>query len=381
MINKNVKILSLAFLFIFLAYDGVQQYTTAFFSDLGMVEMGFRVLLIVYLFFAFFSPLVVPLASRFGLKRAMVFGSFFYALFIFSLVFGQELLIYFSASLLGIAAALLWMGQQSYLIRLSDKRFYGKNSGFLTLFFHLGATIGVLSFGVLTKFFNFEGASLLFGFFPLLGMFFLLRIDEVKILNPPSFGFFKKIITNIQALRIFSIWFVSRFVLGLIIGFLPLEIKEVLGTPHIGVLGSLFFVIPLILSYFWGNLSDKIGRNPMIFIFYILAGFSLILLFFSRQPLFLISGVFILALSYSIIRPVAPAFLGDISTKDNLESLTALSFMASSSGVLSSLFISLILQTKMIYLVSLGILFTSLLILIPVLKSDINHIRKNLEDV
>ena len=119
----------------------------------------------------------------------------------------------------------------------------------------------------------------------------------------------------------------------------------------------------------------------MIFIFYILAGFSLILLFFSRQPLFLISGVFILALSYSIIRPVAPAFLGDISTKDNLESLTALSFMASSSGVLSSLFISLILQTKMIYLVSLGILFTSLLILIPVLKSDINHIRKNLEDV
>ncbi len=378
MINKNVKILSLAFLFIFLAYDGVQQYTTAFFSNLGNEEIGFKILLCVYSFFMMGSLVSPLLVFKFGAKKCLIFSSVFYSIFIFSLLSKSVFVIYPAAIFVGLAAAILWVAQTSYLINFSEEKFYGKNSGFFTMFFYIGATTGILIFGWLLKVSSFEVAIFLFGIFSILAIPFILKLPNFNFQRAYSFRAFRNVFFNSTALKVSSIWFVSRLVLGLIIGFLPLEIKKSLGVSYIGVLTIPYYILPLIFSYCFGAISDKFGRNRMVLLFYILAIFSLLALYFSQTVSILIVGIVLLAFAYAVIRPITTALLGDISTKENLEIVTALSYFASTAGVAVSLFIPLLIKTKMVYLASLGALSLSLLILIPLLKLDIGKIKEKI---
>ena len=112
-ISKEVKLLSLSFLLIFLGFNGVQQYITTFFSDIGAIDLGFQSLILIYLFFILFYPLSALFVSKYGAKRCMIISSVFYSIFILSLLSKSTVLIYFSSSLLGIAASLLWTGQNS----------------------------------------------------------------------------------------------------------------------------------------------------------------------------------------------------------------------------------------------------------------------------
>lgn len=132
MISNDVKKLSIAFFLIFLGYNGVQQFLTTYFSSLGYEHLGFQSLTVIYLTFAVFYPIAVIFVARQGLKTSMIFGSIFYSVFIASLISRNPTLILLSSALLGIAATILWVGQGGYLIRASNPKFYGANSGFLT---------------------------------------------------------------------------------------------------------------------------------------------------------------------------------------------------------------------------------------------------------
>jgi len=148
-INKEIKLLSLCFLLIFLGFNGVQQYITTFFSSNKAIDLGFHSLILIYLFFILFDPLSGLLVSKHGAKKCMIVSSIFYSVFIISLLSRSTLFIYFTSSLLGIAASLLWTGQNSYLIRASNKRYYGANSGFFNSFQSLGSAFGVFILGFL----------------------------------------------------------------------------------------------------------------------------------------------------------------------------------------------------------------------------------------
>lgn len=130
MISSDVKKLSIAFFLIFFGYSGVQQFLTTYFSSLGYEHLGFQSLIVIYLTFAVFSPVAVIFVAKQGLKKSMIYGSIFYSIFIASLIAKNPLLILSSSALLGIAATILWVGQGGYLIRSSNARFYGANSGF-----------------------------------------------------------------------------------------------------------------------------------------------------------------------------------------------------------------------------------------------------------
>lgn len=134
-LNQEIKLLSLGFLLIFFGYIGVQQYITTFFSDIGLVNLGFQSLIIIYLSFTLFCPISSIFISKYGAKKCMILSSLCYSLFIISLLSKSYLLIYLGSLIIGITASLLWTGQNSYLVRASDKKSYGKNSGFLTHFF------------------------------------------------------------------------------------------------------------------------------------------------------------------------------------------------------------------------------------------------------
>ncbi|MBI2626370.1 MAG: MFS transporter [Candidatus Nealsonbacteria bacterium] len=376
--NKPIKILSFGFLLIFLGFNGVQSYVTAYFSDANMAEVGFRSLILIYLFFILFNPVSAIFVSRYGAKKCMMAASIFYSFFILSLLSGSVILIYIFSALLGMAAAFLWTGQGSYLIRASDEKSYGANAGFFNSQQSLGSAAGVLFFGFLVSVLFFKSSFLLFSILPIVGFLLLSRLENIKSReeNLDRFKLARKSLSSKTALRLSGLYFSFMFVFGLVIGILPIEIKNIIGAPYIGILSSLFYVMPIVFSFIFGKLSDIKGRKFMIILGYLLCAAGLALLYLSNGAILLISAILLLSVNYSIIRPVTMALIGDVSTKSNLEFLTALFWMASNIAVVSALIISSIFLTKTIYLISLLLIGISFTALLPLLRLKTEKLKE-----
>src|SRR3989344_2174436 len=137
----------------------------------------------------------------------MLVGSTIYSLFILSLLSKNILLVYFASSLLGIAAALLWTGQNSYLIRVSNQKSYGTALGFLIAKFH------------------YEIPLLWYSFLPLAGFLFLTGLTDLKVKQQTSqFKLAAKFLTNIIPLRLSIFYFAFSFINGLVFGIIPIDI-------------------------------------------------------------------------------------------------------------------------------------------------------------
>ncbi len=378
-VSNEVKILSLAFLFIFLGFNGVQSYVTTYFSEGNLAEVGFRSLILIYLFFILFDPLSAVFVSKYGAKRCMVLASLFYSIFIVSLLSKSVPFIYISSSLLGIAASFLWTGQNSYLIRASEKESYGANAGFFSSFQSFGSAAGVLFLGFLVASFYFKLPFLIFSILPLFGFLLLFKLQDIKAEQKlDHFKLIKRCITSKTVWRLSTIGFSFMFVYGLIIGVVPIEIKNTIGVSSIGILSSLFYIMPILFAYLFGKFSDIKGRKIMIIYGYVLCIIGLISLYFAQGPILLIFGIVLLALNYAIIRPATMALVGDVATKSNLEFLTALFWMVQNIGVVSALIISSLLFTKTIYLISILAIGLSLFILLPLLRLKIDEIREKI---
>ena len=180
LVSKQVKILSLGFLLIFFGFGAIQYYQVVYFAQADMAEVGFWSLILIYLFLTLFCPLAAFFVSKYGAKRCMIFASLFYSLFILTLLAKSVFLVYFASILLGIAASFLWIGQNSYLIRASDKESYGADSGFFTVLTYLGGGLGVIILGFLVSQFSFRMPFLLYAVFPIFGFFSLFLLTDLR---------------------------------------------------------------------------------------------------------------------------------------------------------------------------------------------------------
>ena len=377
-VSKEVKILSLAFLFIFFGYNGVQQYLTIYFSETKLFKTGFNSLVLIYLFFVLSNLLAAVFVSKYGAKKCLIFSSLFYSIFIFSLLTPSIFLIYIISALLGMASSFLWTAQNSYLIRASDEKSYGENAGFFSALQSLGSALGIFVLGFLIAKFSYKIPFLTFASFPLIGFLLLFKLKDLKtekVFN--RFQLLKKTVLSKTALRLSSIWFGLNFIFGLVIGIIPISIKEGLGVSFVGILSSLFFILPITLSYFFGKLSDVKGRKQMLIISYILLLIGLASLISQNYTLLLL-GIVLLALNSAIIKPITLALIGDVSTKENLEFLTAFLFMIQNIGVILALLLSSQLSIKMIYPISIAVTIISFLIVLPLLKLDLKEIKEKI---
>jgi len=282
---------------------------------------------------------------------------------------------------LGFAASLLWTGQNSYLVRASDEKEYGANSGLLNTLIALGSAVGVLFLGFLITQFSFKISFLAYSFLPLASLFFLNKLEDFKTKTVKNqLTLIKKSIKSISALRLAAFYFAFSFTLGLGIGILPIDIKNTLSLSYIGPLAFAFWIMSILFSYVSGKISDITGRKRMIVISYAVAAFGLLTLYFaqSQSAFLLILGVFLLAIANAVFLPMRFAFIGDVAAEENLVSLTAFFGMAQNAGVLSALFISSQILPAASYITATTVLLLSFAILSPILKADVKEIRLRL---
>jgi MFS family permease len=379
-VSRDVRMLSLAFMFIFLGYNGVQQYVTAFFSDAGLVDLGFQSLILVYFSMILSAPLAAVASSRYGAKKCMVFSSLFYSLYIILLVSKSAPLIYIGSCLLGLAASFLWLGENCYLIRASERRSYGESTGFFSSLQQLGSAIGIIALGFLAAVIMPGASFLAFSIFPVLGFLLLCRLGDSKPGRKVGLGILRKSFGSRTALRLSFNWFAISFVYGLSIGIIPLAIMGTLGISYIGILLSLFYILPVIFSYFFGRLSDTRGRMKMVAFSYafILAGLAS--LYLSSIPVLLVLGTVFLAMSWAVIFPVNHALYGDVSREDRLESMSTLFGIASNLGIITALVISSAfrLEASTIYVLSAIVIAASLVVFLPLLLQGTEKIREKI---
>lgn len=378
MINKEVKFLSLGFLIIFFGYNATAQYLTTYFSTLDLPELGFRSLILIFLAFFLSGPISTIVVSKYGAKKSMIIASLFYFLFIASLTSGVPL-IYFTSALVGFAASLLWTGQNSYLIKASDEKTYGENSGYFNSALTLGSASGILLLGLFINIFDFKSSFFIYSILPLAGLVLLTQLKDLPTeQKTDQLKLVKKSIKSLTALKLSSFYFSFSFIFGLVLGLIPLEIKNTLSITYVGALTFIFWIMPILFSYISGKISDIKGRKIMIIAAYILGVFGLTALYFSQFSILLVVAIVLLALSYAIFRPMSFALVGDVSVETNLIPLTALFWMAQNIGILSALLISSEIQTRIIYLISIAVIGASSLVLFPLLKLDLKEIKLKL---
>ncbi len=380
-INTKILTLSLSFFFIFFGYNSVQNFITPFFSESGITNVGFQILILIFLFFLLGGPLSAIFVSKFGAKKSMITASILYSIFIASLLSQNLPFVYLTSALVGLAAAFLWTGQNSYLIMASSEKSFGANSGYFNTYLSLASAIGVLLLGFLASRFSFSLPFALYSIFPIIGTLLLLKLPNLGTVQKTNqLKLIAKSLRSISALRVSAFYFAYSFIFGLIISIIPIDIKNTLSISYAGVLLFIFWIMPILLSYLFGKLSDIKGRRFMIIASYIIGVLGLVSMYFSLNALPLILGVVLLAFGYAIFRPISFALVGDVSTKQNLVSLTALFWMAQNIGILSALLIASQIQTQTIYLFSIIVVVVCFVILFPLLNTPLKEIKLKLAE-
>ena len=380
-INTKILTLSLSFFSIFFGYNSVQNFITPFFSESGITNVGFQILILIFLFFLLGGPLSAIFVSKFGAKKSMITASILYSIFIASLLSQNLPFVYLTSALVGLAAAFLWTGQNSYLIMASSEKSFGANSGYFNTYLSLASAIGVLLLGFLASRFSFSLPFALYSIFPIIGTLLLLKLPNLGTVQKTNqLKLIAKSLRSISALRVSAFYFAYSFIFGLIISIIPIDIKNTLSISYAGVLLFIFWIMPILLSYLFGKLSDIKGRRFMIIASYIIGVLGLVSMYFSLNALPLILGVVLLAFGYAIFRPISFALVGDVSTKQNLVSLTALFWMAQNIGILSALLIASQIQTQTIYLFSIIVVVVCFVILFPLLNTPLKEIKLKLAE-
>ncbi|KAF8069340.1 hypothetical protein N665_1141s0001 [Sinapis alba] len=131
--TRDVHILSLSFLLIFLAFGAAQNLETTINKDLGTISLG-----ILYVSFMFCSMVASLVVRLMGSKNALLLGTTGYWLFVAANLKPSWITMVPASLYLGFAASIIWVGQGTYLTSIA--RSHAKENHV-----HEGSIIGVFN--------------------------------------------------------------------------------------------------------------------------------------------------------------------------------------------------------------------------------------------
>ena len=374
-VPRDIRLMSFAFLLVFLAFDGVQQYVITYFNGLNLSQVGFVSLILAYVAFSVGSPFAAAGVARFGAKRTMLASTPIFSLFMLSLVTKSAPAIWVASVVLGVAGIVLWNGQNTYLVRAAHEDALGASSGFFSGFKAAGSGLGVVIVGFAVVQLSYMTTFLVAALLPLLACICLARMTDIRAPQRSDRRHPFSALRSKTAWRISAIWFSMSLVFGLALSAIPLIIHATLGLAYVGLLSSCFYVIPILASYAVGNQSDIRGRRDLLYVAFVTGAIGLLALNFPGSVVAVVAGVVLVAVSNSTTGPVATALAGDVSIDGNLEAIVALFRMVQGAGIVAGLLLAAVFHGAAVLEIALGGLVVCFAISLPVFNAGIPEIR------
>jgi MFS family permease len=365
--DKNIIYLTLAFSILFFGFSAIMQYSTTYFSYLGITYVGFISLILIYLALSLSSVFSFVVVNRLGLKNSMMFASVFYFLGGLGLVLGNVTFIYISSILNGIAGGMLWNSYSCYLLRASKINEYGKNSGFIGSIRSFFNPAGIFIAGILITVLPIRTTFVILMALASLSIVFFSKLKDFNEKIKFDFKELGKTFTDIKLLRISTIWISLSTINGLSIALIPLSILGILGKNFLWLM-VIFYVIPIPLSFYIGKISDMLGRPKMIIILFILMIVGMFALYVADSIVLILIGIAILGVVSSASSVISTPLIGDLACKNNLRYFSSLSWFSTSMGFVVSLILGLLVRSNVTYLICIAISILTLAIAIPALK-------------
>lgn len=352
---------------VFFIYSGAQQQLTRYFSELGLVEVGFQSLILIYLFLTILKPWSVWVVKTIGLKKTLLTSILAYALFIGSLAWGNLGGIYLASIMLGIAASCMATARDSYLIVSSVKNQYGASAGFFTGMTFLASASGIVVMNWMVVNWSYDMGYIIGMAVIILGIAIMLSLkDYPPDTNKVSLGFLQ-IIKDPKILRLSLIKFPQPFVFGLVIGTIPLEIVRLYGSNFLlSNVPLLFYLIPFITSGYFGRKSDSANRLQFLILAFALLLFAVALLLLTNwQAWFVVLSVILMATGSAILIPVSIGVIGDNAGADKVNLYTAFFGMIEASGILLAFILGRLVSGVWLNYLSILILILILYLISP----------------
>ncbi|MEH7307767.1 MFS transporter [Neobacillus drentensis] len=117
---------------------------------------------------------------------------------------------------------------------------------------------------------------------------------------------------------LFVVMFLVMVGFGIIIPVLPFYAEEIGANPtELGLLMAVYSLMQLIFAPFWGQVSDRIGRKPVMMIGIAGLGLSFLIQALSTELWMLFAARIIGGILSSANMPTAMAYVADITTEEN----------------------------------------------------------------
>jgi MFS family permease len=376
LVPRDIRLMSLAFLLVFLGYDGVQQYAITYFNGLNLSRIGFVSLILVYTSFSIGSPFAASVVARFGARQAMLVSPPLFSLFLLSLITKFAPIIWGASIATGLAGIIFWNAQNTYLVRAAYDDALGTSAGYFAAFKATGSGVGVVVVGFAVVQISYVATFLAAALLPLLACIFVARMTDIRAPQRSRRLATLSALHSKTVWRVSAIWFSMSFVFGLALSAIPLIIRGTLGLAYVGLLSSCFYVVPIVASYTVGNQSDIKGRRALLYVACASGAAGLFALNFPGAWGAVVAGVILVAISNSTVGPVATALAGDVATDTNLDAVVALFRMVQGAGIVAGLLLAGVFAGGAALRIALVGLIICFAISLPVFRDDIPEIRR-----
>lgn len=315
LVNKNVLFTCIGFFWIFLGFNGAQQYLVPLLKIQGKNDLALTSLILLYgsfLVSGFFAPKII---SSLRLKRSLIIGSLTYLLFVVSVVFINAYILVITSTLIGIGASLLWVSSGKIITDSSTIADSGKNLGIQLASVFIGSLIGITMGGLLLNSLTFGSLYMLFSLAILIGIpfLFLIKIKD-KTVRDDNFNLsylFKK-----KLLFIFPVIFASYFLGAQTFSSMNEIILSKFGISSVGIFSILLYMSTVTGALIIGKLSDIYDKKIVLYTLMTIGAVGSTIFIAGSLFFWVIVGTILLGLYLSGTYPVALSLLRENMDKN-----------------------------------------------------------------
>ena len=347
-LSRDLKILSVAFFFIFIG-SSFQQFLVPYFqSTTSWSAMKCSVILmVVYSTFLFWRIFVNYSIKLLGDYLSIFLGSLTYSGFMLSLYLTKQYpLIILSALVWGWGAAALWITSSTQVLDAVKTSKYGMASGIFYCATHLGFAVGVFMLGNIGERFGGDWSVLTAVFAIVIGNVVILFIPRKRVEREFDIriAFTMMLASKIRIVSFFL--FATSLSFGLMLGAFTGIAKEH-GLAYLASVAVSAPIARAILSLLGGAVSDKLGRGKTLFLSFAISFLGLFLASMWSNMFTLGFSALSLGLQGGLVPVTAMAIIGDSVPSERRHLAFSATFVWRDLGVVVSLFLGQYLSSLM----------------------------------